>query len=124
MPDPLAASAARLAADLAAYNRASEKTRQLIADLRAEREMGRALLAEVRDLLTDSGPVIVEKALGPAINLMSEQIGARMREAFERVDQQIEGYLELSLGQDAYSRIKGRPSIPDLIAEARVEGGP
>jgi Arc/MetJ-type ribon-helix-helix transcriptional regulator len=124
MPDPLAASAARLAADLAAYNRASEKTRQLIADLRAEREMGRALLAEVRDLLTDSGPVIVEKALGPAINLMSEQIGARMREAVERVDQQIEGYLELSLGQDAYSRIKGRQSIPDLIAEARVEGGP
>ena len=111
-----------MAQEFAALNEATRRAHEAIADMRTERKLMAEQLAEVRKELDGS----VEKRLDAEVKRQLANLGEATQKAMddsvERVGRKIDEYLELSIGTDAYSKLKGRQPIPDLIREARKDG--
>lgn len=121
MPEPKT-PAQQLAEEFAALNEATRRAHEAIADMRAERRLLTEQLAAVRAELHNGVKTILEAQVEAAVSELGKATEKAMRDTVARVDQQIDYYLETALGQDAYSRLKGRPTVPEMVAEARRNG--
>lgn len=111
-----------LAAAFAALNQAERRCNELLAEMRAERQLIREQLAAARSEINGSIKTILEAAVKEQVDQLGKETRQAMDRATDKVSKEIDRYLELALGQDAYSKFIGRKPIPDLIRERREEG--
>jgi hypothetical protein len=109
-----------LAEEFAALNEAVRKSHEAIADMKTERRLMAATLTELRNMINGDVKKLLHDEVAKQVADLGKATDQAMRDAVARVDLKVNQYLELSLGTDAYSKLKGLTSIPDMIADERT----
>lgn len=126
-------TAAALAREFDALNKACDRAHALIADLKAERQLMaeerrraaataqdlRAAAAEFDGYAPASAERLILEAVAPKIEEMNDAITEQMRHCVAKVNAEIDGWLKIALGTDDDSKAAGKLSIPEIVAKRR-----